>query len=83
MKALKGKVLTSVDEGYNVMVYLTPKEITSKLLELETYYTRDGEELSTEQILTKLAEVGYVYLYTKDYYDYLSNDWVYRVETHK
>lgn len=83
MKALKGKVLTSVDEGYNVMVYLTPKEITSKLLKLETYYTRDGEELSTEQILTKLAETGYVYLYTKDYYDYLSNDWVYRVETHK
>lgn len=83
MKALKGKVLTSVDEGYNVMVYLTPKEITSKLLELETYYTRDGEELSTEQILTKLAETGYVYLYTKDDYDYLSDDWVYRVETHK
>lgn len=83
MKALKGKVLTSVDEGYNVMVYLTPKEITSKLLELETYYTRDGEELSTEQILTKLSETGYAYLYTKDDYDYLSNDWVYRVETHK
>jgi|AGFT01.1.fsa_nt_gi hypothetical protein len=83
MKSLKDKILTSVDEGYNVMVYLTPDEIKRKLLNLDTYYSRSGEELSTEQILKSLDETGFVYLYTKDDYDFLSDDWVYRVETHK
>lgn len=83
MKALKGKVLTSVDEGYNVMVYLTPKEITDKLLSLGTYFTRTHEALSTEQILTALIEKGFVYLYEEDDEGDLSDYWVYRVETHK
>lgn len=83
MKALKGKILTSVDGGYNVMVYLTPKEITDKLLSLGKYFTRIHAELSTEQILAELADKGFVYLYEEDDEGYLTDDWVYRVETHK
>lgn len=83
MKPFEGKVFTSVDEGYNVMVYRTPRELQERLLKLGKFFDSDGNSLVPYEMLDILEEKGTLSLHEKDDDDDgIMYDWSYRVEVH-
>lgn len=58
MNPFEGKVFTSVDEGYNVTVYRTPKELQNRLLNLGKFCGDSNEDLSTIDIMIVLEKKG-------------------------
>lgn len=83
MKPFEGKVFTSVDEGYNVMVYRTPGELQERLLKLGKFFDSDGNSLVPYEMLDILEEKSTLSLHEKDDDDDgIMYDWSYRVEVH-
>lgn len=82
MMPFEGKIFTSVDEGYNVTVYHTPKNLQDRLLKLGEFCNSSDVIMTPVQIMKELERTGVVRLYERDDYGNTSSDWSYRVEVH-
>lgn len=83
MKPFEGKVFTSVDEGYNVTVYRSPRELQDRLLKLGKFFDSDGNSLVPYEMLDILEEKCILRLHEySDEDGEVMYDWSYRVEVH-
>lgn len=82
MMPFEGKMFTSVDEGYSVLLYRTPRELQYRLLNVGKFFNVDGNSLVTSEMLDILEEHGILHLYEKADDGVLNHDWSYRVEVH-
>ena len=82
MSPFEGKVFTSVDEGYSVLLYRTPRDLQNRLLNVGKFFNVDGNSLVPYEMLDILEEHGILRLYEKDDNGVLNHDWSYRIEVH-